>query len=195
MSGTYNDMKIVEMTHDENVFGMGAGTGLDMYFKERIQWLGFGLYFRFNYYNPYYAKASNMKIKSVIATPISISDGERVISNSLSFDINVGGIMRFKYKRFEIPVAFAVVFPRISKIDMELDELGKEGVADFGILYDIGAKYFFSDRFFATIGGRYGIGIAFGGFPDSRFQKEISISDVFLPSQIVAGYAGIGIKL
>jgi hypothetical protein len=194
MSATYNYLPITKITHDENVFGAGVGTGVDLYFNSRIKWLGIGLYFRFNYYNPYYAKASNMKIESIAGTSMPISDGERKINNSFSLDTAIGGIVCFKYKRFEFPLAYAWVF-RVSKIDMESEELGKEGIVDFGGLFDIGIRYFFADRFFVAAGGRYGIGAAIGGFPDAQLPSGANIFDEFAPSQIVAGYAGIGIKL
>ncbi|MDR0583195.1 MAG: hypothetical protein LBG57_02440, partial [Treponema sp.] len=104
MRSTYNYLPILEMTHDENVFGAGIGTGVDLYFNSRIKWLGFGLYFRFNYYNPYYAKTRNIKTESITGTPIFIPDRERKINNSFFFDTAIGGIMRFKYKRFEFPL-------------------------------------------------------------------------------------------
>jgi hypothetical protein len=163
-------------------------------FKNRIQWLVFGLYFRFNYYNPYYAKTSNIRMESIIGAPILISDGERKIGNSFSSDTAVGAIMRFKYKRFEFPLAYAWVF-RVSKIDMESKELGKEGIVGFGALFDVGVRYFFVDRFFVAIGGRYGIGADLGGFPDAQLSSGADISDEFAPSQMAAGYIGVGIKL
>jgi hypothetical protein len=195
MTGTYNNNKILEITHDENVFGMGVGTGADFYFEKRSLWWGDGIYFRFNYYNPYHVKTSNVNLKTFTGSTLSYPDGKRDIDNSFAFDLSIGSILRFKYKRFEFPLVFAIVFPRVSKIDMESEELGREGVADFGILFDVGAKYFFMDKFFAAIGGRYGIGIGLAGFPDAMFPSGTDISDVFFPSQIVAGYVGIGIKL
>jgi hypothetical protein len=195
MIGTYNDRKILEMTHKENVFGMGGGIGADFYFAKRSRWWGDGIYLRVNYYNPYHVKTSNTKITTFTGSITPMSNGERDIDNSFSFDVSIGSILRFKYKGFEFPLVFAIVFPRVSKIDMESDEIGKEGVADFGILFDIGARYFFTDRYFATIGGRYGIGIGFAGFPDAKFPSGVDITDIFFPSQIVAGYIGLGIKL
>jgi hypothetical protein len=194
MSGTYNNRTIVERTHDENVFGIGGGIGADFYFKKR-HWFGDGIYFRFNYYNPYHVKTSNTKVKTIISSSISFDDSERDIDNSYSFDIAVGHILRFKYKSFEFPLVLALMFPRVSKIDLESEELGREGIIGVGILFDVGARYFFTDRFFATLGGRYEIGFASGGFPDAEFPEGANISDTFSSSQIVAGYIGIGTKL
>jgi hypothetical protein len=193
MTGTYNDRKILEMEHDENVFGMGAGIGADFYFDKRSLWWGDGIYLRVNYYNPYHVKTSNTKITTFTDSITPLSDSERDIDNSFSFDVSIGSILRFKYKKFEFPLVFALVFPRVSKIDVGSEEFGREGVADFGILFDIGARYFFLDKYFAVIGGRYGIGIGLAGFPDSRLS--VDITDLFFPSQIVAGYIGLGIKL
>jgi hypothetical protein len=192
MVGTSNDRKILEIEHNENVFGMGGGVGADFYFDKRNRWLGDGVYFRVNYYNPYYVKTSNTKVKTFLGSLTPISDSNRDIEDSFSFDLSIGSILRFKHNRFEFPLAFALVFPRVSVIDVESEDLGKEGVADFGFIFDVGARYFFADKYFATIGARYGIGIGFGGFPDSTFSFDIS--DFFTPSQIVAGYIGIGIK-
>jgi hypothetical protein len=195
MRGTYSDRTILEMTHDENVFGMGGGIGADFYFDKRSLWWGDGIYFRFNYYNPYHVKTRNTNIKAYTGSSLSFSDSERDIDNSFSFDISIGSILRFKYKSFEFPLVFAIVIPRVSKIEIGSEALGKESVADFGVLFDVGARYFFVDKFFATLGGRYGIGIGFGGFPDAKLPSGTDISDLFTPSQIVAGYIGVGIKL
>jgi hypothetical protein len=195
MIGTYNDRRILEMEHSENVFGMGGGIGADFYFAKRSRWWGDGIYLRINYYNPYHVKTSNTKITTSTGSITPFSNSERDIDNSFSFDLSIGSILRLKYKSFEFPLVFAIVFPRVSKIDMESDDLGKEGVADFGILFDIGVRYFFMGRYFATIGGRYGIGIGLAGFPDAKFPSGVDITDLFFPSQIVAGYIGLGIKL
>lgn len=193
LRGTYNDKTVLEMEHNENISGMGGGTGADFYFNRR-HWFGDGIYFRFNYYNPYHINSSDVKIKTIVGS-LSYGNSERDITDSFSLDFSVGGIWRFKYKKFEFPLVFALTAPRVSKINLNSNALGKESVADFGILFDISARYFFVDKFFATIGGRYGIGVAVGSFPDANLTSSADLADIFFPSQIVAGYIGIGIKL
>jgi hypothetical protein len=192
---TYNNIEILEMEHDYNVFGMGGGAGIDYYFDQRSRWFGDGIYFRFNYYNPYRVTEKNIKIKTFLGTLPDLPDSENDINNSFSFDFSIGSILRFKYKSFEFPLVLAFVLPRIAKIDIGSDELGKEGVVDFGLLLDVGIKYFFTDKFFANIGGRYGIGIGLAGFPDAKLGSGVEITELFFPSQIVSGYLGVGVKL
>ncbi len=193
-SGTYNNSKIIEIEEFDNVFGAGVGLGVDFVFDNRSFWWGDGIFVRVNGLIPYYMNTSDVKIKSIIGG-MNANDSSTNISNSFTFELAVGSFLLLrKNKTIEIPLYLGFIFPRVSFIDKKNATLGKEGVADFGILLDCGLNWNVSNNLYLFLGARYNIGIAFGGYKDAKLPAGVEILDFMFPSQTVGGYLGVGYK-
>jgi hypothetical protein len=153
-----------------NLYEMGGGLGADFYLWSEDT---FGFYFRFNFYKPYIFNSKDDRYDEEYGLG-SIGNLKRDLNKSWDFDINFGLTKKFKIKKFEIPIVWAIKFPRIVTIKYESDVIRHESILEFGFVSEAALRYNISKVFFVQIGGLVGIGIATSSILHSQNAESIA---------------------
>ena len=173
------DAKVWETSHKYNISEIGGGLGADFFIWQNDT---FGFYSRLNFYL-YFLHFSDTKANDPeIYINLNLDNGP----NILAFDFYLGMIKKLKTNKLEIPMAIAVVFPRVTA------EEKHGGIFDFGLITDVGLRYNISNRVFVNLGGIAGIGFAFSGYSDSEIENTY---DGLYGSYFLSAYTGVGFTI
>jgi hypothetical protein len=134
---------------------MGGGLGADFYIWQNNT---FGFYYRFNFYKPYRLMYTDTRFDDGLG---NIGDLQRDLKKSYAFDMYFGLTKKFKIKKFEIPLAWALsIFPpRMTFIKYESSDILHESFMDVALVTEFNVRYNITDLFFIQMGVLGGIGV------------------------------------